>query len=1316
MSQYASQLASCAGRFLDTSEYGSAQPHLSRTPASSPASSQVPDEVAAGPSYVPAAGLSAVLVSPNRALVVGGVTRDGRVLPFSVFRYLDLVDASSAEYQWHPAVVIRRLKSAADQDIPVSREAHTLTLDPTTPGKMLLLIGGVRRASTDKANAKAATPCSTLFGLHLHDNRWEELKASAGANPKAKHTCGPRFAHTAVLRSVNASTSSGRRRSRPGAANIYVYGGYSSMNAKSPRSEIHKLAISPGTRDTRSYSWTLVSPKIGSLHRLPRPHDIVGINPPSRAYHAAVLFENRYMIVHGGMTGPAKQVLANLSNELFVFDFETEHWSAPTPIDRASYVNQPSARAYHSAVLGIGADTGHVVFFGGQVENGDYSDEIFRLFLSTDHTGKLISQWTKRHLTATREYAHTAYYGAASAGLLAFAESNQYLVVGGCGPNGLHVAPYTMAPFDETNHFTIKQESSEIADRSENVAGKRKELPLPSFHTSTPNSGIIPPEPAAISPSPPMRSSISASCPTSSQEQSVLLDRHFEPSRKDVHSQIDDNQSRLANIIHPSPGTPSEVLACNIGKDCILDSDGDNHSPMDDNNNNTGRTEGRSHGDGRPLSHSPPRPRSSASWSEVAENVGAVGKLEKLAAPRAIRREGSFSSSESAVLNVFSSSGRAPPRKRPRVRTKSLRSPSKASADCSESEDKKEPHLAHQTKPTSARADCHMSDSNEMNDMEVINIRKPCPEAASEGTQGDGHPSQSDIASPFVTAASVAAGMGGGRDRRSLLRGHGRGHRRQNDHEQPRALELSEHEGDSNKVNYAENHHVTPPTLLNLELSSALRQIEELKNDVQELRQDKDALTDQTQKYLDTIRAREARIESLQKELRTGGSDAQDLEKHILQDEIDKLKDVVRELKYEKEIDLREMKALNATNLELAKDLQETELHARMAAELEVQLSLKNEEVDACKRIISEHVRAANDLRDRSEKLRQRNGALEAEKDEQLRTGMLIAEQARRDAEEKKGEMERLEFQLGQARRNLEVAKNEKRVLENEMLKLCSEKDKLRGELATQSSTGMDAEDACSKRACIEGKVKLRDLERDFDAARQTSALALVELEEKKKEVIQLEKERQTYLADLDRVKSDEQMFRHKAQYAQEENLRVRRGLAIANDKLTRMSKMSLSAFTSFSDFANRFRALQEAAVTAIHHSEVDSGRDDRGDITGATAKINTSQGLNTEGTEAGTESRSDCRRQKSEASAAKPAACIPSSVESNKARDASSHSDLRTAAAGDGTSRNTLPINEVVSTKQSQSSTSDLCTSGDPPARDMQDVAIPESSEEPTP
>lgn len=1191
MSQYASQLAGCAGRFLDTCEVESSVARPSRTVASSPANSQVPDDVAAGPSFVPAVGLSTVLVSPNRALVTGGVTRDGRVLPFSVIRYLDLVNSRQCEYRWQPSVVIRKCKSGLDQDIPVSREAHTLTLDPTAPGQMLLLIGGVRRACMEKLSPRATTtPCSTLFGFHLQENRWEELKATAGCNPKAKHACGPRFAHSAILRCINSSTISGRRRSRAGTVCVYVYGGYDSLDANKPRADVHKLSVNFGKRDSRTYSWTLVKPRQVASNSSSRRSGREAVTAPQRAYHASILFENRYMVVHGGMKGSAREGVAQLSDDLYIFDFDTETWSRPIITDGASQQNQPSPRAHHSVVQGIGSDRGHIIFFGGQLQNDDYSDEIFRLALHVDSDGRVHGQWTKRHLTSLHQCPRTAYYGAARAGLLAFADSQQYLVVGGCGPTGLHVAPYTMAPFDEHDHYQVKQESSELKvaeDKVDQVA------PLTSFKASpTPtDSAVVPSASEKMSPSPPSRSTLSASCPTPTSD-NVQRPHHPRHQHEDAAQPwiVGNEQKTTCSNTPQQSSLEMTPLQQYMQPSEEVEIDDENQAPENDGERNESVEQ----------SCDPERENLRLSMGvkplrdtqALKRRLGRCNKPDSSIASGPSRGCPSSSSSESAVMNLPSASNTAPPRKRPRVHTDQHLS--SCDADMSQKLEDYGNEAQRRSPRNMQESDKSMkNDSREAYSKENENRFESDEKSVRTRNESDSNdlPTQSDAASPFVTAASLAPRKTTAKERRSRLRERGRG----------RGWPSSSHSRASESIEELRHspstgeHGTCFSNTQDVDFRSALQQIDELKQAMQQLRRDKDMLTDQSQKYIETIRAREARIESLQIELRAESFAHSNSTVHDLRDEVDELKDIIREMKYERTKDAKETELLNAANLALSKDLQDAEMQEKFAAELKAQLAIKTEEVDACKLIIGEHVKAADDLRTRSERLRQRNCVLESEKDELIRANKMIAEQARREAEDKYSELECLERQLGQARRELVILTDDNKQLEEDNRSVSKERDKLRADLATKSHLGDDVEEEeCGKRMCSLNRARLRDIERDLNATRKSSAETLIEYEEKKKELEELERERRVHVAGLEQVKSVEQTLRHKSRSLQEQVLTLKGELSRAEEKLCQVREFSAAAVVSFEDFANKFHSLQDASLAAGRWLQVDEMDDQR--------------------------------------------------------------------------------------------------------------------------
>jgi hypothetical protein len=438
---YASQVENCVGR------------HVDRSASSSASTSQVAHHVAAGEDYIPVSGASVVRISRNRALVTGGVARDGRAIPFSIVRPYDC--APPRAFSWVRACEIKKGPRQPKPTVPVPREDHTLTLDPT--GKFLLLIGGRRRcvsgggdgggrASTDggsqnlaaKAGAHAASaaslnkPCGeTLYGLRLEEDgghTWEEI---ATRTASARHACGPRFAHSASLR--EAATSSGRR-ARAGGA-VYVYGGYSAVDAAAPLSTVHRLTVVPGS--TRRADQCVCKWELGRRRGGPGT-----VAPPPRACHAAVFLNDRYLVVHGGKTGAASSTLGDFCDDLFLYDAETGCWRAPLDEDPYNAHHRPSARAYHCAVLGIGEDEGHVVFFGGQVRSGDHSDEVFRMRLTPEPDGQFSVTWTKRSVSPPG-----CDYGLSRCGVVPFPDANLYVVIGGKGRNGPLDSPIQIEPF-----------------------------------------------------------------------------------------------------------------------------------------------------------------------------------------------------------------------------------------------------------------------------------------------------------------------------------------------------------------------------------------------------------------------------------------------------------------------------------------------------------------------------------------------------------------------------------------------------------------------------------------------------------------------------------------------------------------------------------------------------------------------------------------------------------------------------------------------------------------------------------------------------
>lgn len=305
---------------------------------------QVADDDAVRHPFIPPENLSAVLVSGTRILFIGGITADGRTLPFSVLRHLDLADVLSGKHGWVAPISLRsKLHSshtrvnghdATSPAFPVARSAHKLT---RAPNGYLYLIGGLKQGGDQHGNAS-----KTIFALKVKTELWTRAEASKDTGCNG---IGPRSAHSVVhFDGLPNSTSK-----RHGSGVLLLYGGYSSSDDAAPASSVHAFNIT-------KKRWDSLPVKEGAA--------------PTLAYHAAALLHNRCMVVHGGNNGEHNDCM-DMSGEMHVFDVKTQAWIQPVLLRNSC--TPPGARRQHSAVNGIGPQSGCAVFFGGECETGQCS-------------------------------------------------------------------------------------------------------------------------------------------------------------------------------------------------------------------------------------------------------------------------------------------------------------------------------------------------------------------------------------------------------------------------------------------------------------------------------------------------------------------------------------------------------------------------------------------------------------------------------------------------------------------------------------------------------------------------------------------------------------------------------------------------------------------------------------------------------------------------------------------------------------------------------------------------------------------------------
>lgn len=422
-----SEMLSCAGRPL------SSPPGLTAD-----AAPQVTDEEAVTDSFIPADSVSAVLISPRRVLVTGGILADERVLPLTVVRFLDLNVSPRADHTWTKPLALRPTskrgkRKRSESAFPVCRMEQTLTFVPESAS--LFLIGGLKVGGKDEAKA-----CKTMFAFDVRAKVWECVEVQ---NPKAdrEHVFGPRFAHTAVyVAHVGGESRSSKARKSSGY--ILAYGGYTSTEDRTPCHAVHVY-------DVRASRWSLQILTDGA-------------DPPRRAYHAGVVTaSSRYFVAHGGQCSHLDDT-GFLSSDLVAFDILRSHWVRPKL--SPSSCPPPTARKRHCMVNGIGKHAGAIVLFGGELCSGSYSNELFvlRLIEPTTPEQYLLAMWEKVDVRTpepliaappipvdagapqpemSQEERMAKHTGTAGGTLLAVPELKKYLVVGGRGANGIRKSP-----------------------------------------------------------------------------------------------------------------------------------------------------------------------------------------------------------------------------------------------------------------------------------------------------------------------------------------------------------------------------------------------------------------------------------------------------------------------------------------------------------------------------------------------------------------------------------------------------------------------------------------------------------------------------------------------------------------------------------------------------------------------------------------------------------------------------------------------------------------------------------------------------------
>lgn len=464
----ASELLSCAGRPLSSA--------AGMTVEVQP---QVTDEEAVTDSFIPADAVSAVLISPRRVLVTGGVLADERVLPLTVVRFLDLDASPRAEHAWTKPLQLRPTskrgkRKRAESAFPYCRMEQTLTFVPECSS--LFLIGGLKVGGKEEGKA-----CKSMFSFAINTKLWDSVElAQTTKTEKEKHSLGPRFAHTAMyVPHVGGESRSSKARKSSGY--ILVFGGYVTTGDRMPCLSVHVF-------DVRTSRWSLQEPTGSAIS-------------PRRAYHAGVVTpSSRYIVVHGGQIAHFNE--SNfLSSDLFAFDIIRSEWIRPRLSPSSS--TPPTARRRHCMVNGIGKHEGAILLFGGELCSGQFSNELFvlRIIETSNPDQSLSVVWEKVDVRSPEALVpmpeeHTSQQQqpsqevrarhAATAGgcMLAVPELNKYLVIGGRGANGIRSSPLLL-------------EASEVEklDRLENILPRQVEQGgIPSV--PAPQTGIPSTSPA----------------------------------------------------------------------------------------------------------------------------------------------------------------------------------------------------------------------------------------------------------------------------------------------------------------------------------------------------------------------------------------------------------------------------------------------------------------------------------------------------------------------------------------------------------------------------------------------------------------------------------------------------------------------------------------------------------------------------------------------------------------------------------------------------------------------------------------------------
>ncbi|CAN8062153.1 unnamed protein product [Agarophyton chilense] len=479
------ELSACAGKHLDSS--ASAPPN---------ALAHVSNEEASSQKFLPMEGTSAVLLSPHRLLVTGGVLQDNRVVPFSVLRHLELDPHSDHCHKWTRPTLLRPPSQRAngpnksrrfESAIPVCRMEQTLTMVPDTC--KLYLIGGMKVGPKDGGSG-----CSTIFAFDFNAKTWDSVEP---ANPTSRvkeqrqQQLGPRFAHSATYVAITPKCSSSRQKARAKPAPfIYVYGGFTHMDDHIAVSDVHVFNV-------KMCKWTIATPASSK------------VEPPALAYHAACLTPcGKYIAIHGGNNSDFYDNRC-MSDEMFLFDVQDHKWLQPDLHPNSD--QPPRARRQHSLVQGVGRHEGSLVLYGGYVVNGTYSKEMFLCkILAPEHRAQPL-QLLWEEITVRTTVAHPLpddsqnlpqkmlleKDAAISGGcLVALPHMAKYIMIGGRTGYGMRKAPLMLCPA-ESDEIALSQ-SMEIAQRLKMlkrtgrrlspVAPKAVNVPVPKSPDSLPES------------------------------------------------------------------------------------------------------------------------------------------------------------------------------------------------------------------------------------------------------------------------------------------------------------------------------------------------------------------------------------------------------------------------------------------------------------------------------------------------------------------------------------------------------------------------------------------------------------------------------------------------------------------------------------------------------------------------------------------------------------------------------------------------------------------------------------------------------------